>query len=315
MHETEAVFHDGSTIPIRIEGEGRSLLLPVRSTPHDPATAETMRQWGADPELGPRLIDGLTASVRVIAADYEAHRMAYPAADTLTPENVAADLLAIADAAGADRFAYYGYSWLALAGLQLAIRTDRLWALAMGGFPPIDGPYAEMLAVTRAAHRASSSDGAAAGTVEDVTPGDWDSATIQTDEAQTRQFVTLYEALSGFDDAAVQGELRMPRLCFAGSEDAIEYSPKWGGVTVRIAEPLVRNRTRLESAGWVVVVLEGLDHLGAMHHEVVLPLLRGWLSSPLTVRPLGTKFRSGGVSAGVCSRNDGPPLLRHALRS
>ena len=82
--------------------------------------------------------------------------MAHPAPDTLTPANVAADLLAIADAAGADTFAYYGYSWLALAGLQLAVRTDRLWALAMGGFPPLDGPYQSMLSVTRSAHRMAS---------------------------------------------------------------------------------------------------------------------------------------------------------------
>jgi len=41
----------------------------------------------------------------------------------LTAENVVADFLGVADAAGADRFAYYGY-------------------------PPIDGPYEEMLRVT-----------------------------------------------------------------------------------------------------------------------------------------------------------------------
>src|SRR5439155_24481789 len=111
-----------------------------------------MRAWGADPDIGPTLIGGLSPAFRVVAADYEAHRLANPAPSTLTPDNVAADLLAIADAAGAERFAWYGYSWLALVGLQLALRTDRLRALVMGGFPPIDGPYAPMLAVTRAAH-------------------------------------------------------------------------------------------------------------------------------------------------------------------
>jgi hypothetical protein len=34
----------------------------------------------------------------------------------LTADAVAADLLAIADAVGADRFAYYGYSWLGWPG-------------------------------------------------------------------------------------------------------------------------------------------------------------------------------------------------------
>lgn len=61
-----------------------------------------------------------------MAADYEGQLTAHPKPETLTAANVAADLLAIADAAGADRFAYYGYSWLALAGFQLALRTDRL---------------------------------------------------------------------------------------------------------------------------------------------------------------------------------------------
>ena len=128
MHTTEARLHDGTTIAVHISGDGRNVLLPVRPVPHDPAQAETMRQWGADPDLGPNLVAGLSSSFRVIAADYEAHRMAHPAPDTLTPRNIAADLLAIADAAGADTFAYYGYSWLGLTGLQLAIRTDRLWA-------------------------------------------------------------------------------------------------------------------------------------------------------------------------------------------
>jgi hypothetical protein len=43
-----------------------------------------------------------------------------------------------------------------LVGLQLAIRTDRLTALVMGGFPPLSGPYDEMLDVTSATHRMAS---------------------------------------------------------------------------------------------------------------------------------------------------------------
>ena len=108
----------------------------------DDATAEQMRAWGADPHLGHTLATGLAdAGFRVIAADYERHLAQHPKPGTLTAAGAAADLLAVADAAGAARFAYYGYSWLALAGLQFAIRTDRLSALAMGGFPPLGGPY------------------------------------------------------------------------------------------------------------------------------------------------------------------------------
>jgi hypothetical protein len=279
MAETaEAVLHDGSKIPVTIHGEGPALLLPARLQPFDPAAAETMRKWGGDPDLGPALVRGLSDSNRVIVADYEGHRMAQPAAETLTPDNLAADLLAIADAAGAGVFGYYGYSWLALSGLQLSLRTDRLRALAMGGFPPLNGPYKSMLAVTRAAHSMSIQEPDPAWVpVDDAEPGDWDSAAVQTTEAQTRQFVTIYEALQDFDDSAAAVPGGLPRLAFAGADDKIDYSPQWGGVQVRIGEPLARRRDELLAAGWDVQVLPGLDHLGAMHSSVVLPILAGWL--------------------------------------
>ena len=282
----EAVLHDGSVIPVTLHGDGPALLLPVRAEPYELAEAETMRKWGGDPDLGPTLIRGLSGSNRLIVADYERHRMAHPAAETLTPDNLAADLLAIADAAGADGFGYYGYSWLALSGLQLALRTDRLRALAMGGFPPLDGPYQAMLAVTRAAHAMSTQEPDPAWvSVDDAEPGDWDSAAVQTTEAQTRQFVTLYEALQDFDDASAEIRGDLPRLAFAGAEDRIDYSPQWGGVTVRIGEPLAAHQEALAAAGWDVQVLPGLDHLSAMHGSVVLPVLAGWLREIGWVRP------------------------------
>ncbi|MBB6402831.1 alpha/beta hydrolase [Arthrobacter sp. AZCC_0090] len=273
-----AVLHDGTTIPITIQGNGRALMVPVRLTPYLPEEADTMRRWGADPDLGPNLVKGLARSHRVIVADYEGHRMAHPAPDTLSPLNVTADLLAIADAADAEAFAYYGYSWLALCGLQLAIRTDRLWALAMGGYPPLDGPYESMLAVTRAAHSmAAQSANQVPSPASDVEPGDWDSIPVQTNEAQTRQFVTLYEALQDFDDSSALVPRDLPRLAFAGAEDRIEYGPEWGSVHVKIGEPLALHKQSLIEAGWDVQVLPGHDHISAMHSSVVLPLLTDWL--------------------------------------
>lgn len=274
-----AVLHDGSTIPISLHGSGPALVLPLPLAGHTPEEAETLRQWGGDPDLGPNLLHGLSETNRVIAVDYEAHRMAYPAPDTLTPDNITADLLAIADAAQAETFAYYGYSWLALCGLQLAIRTDRLAALVMGGFPPLDGPYASMLAVTRAAHEASERAlSEPAVPAPEVEPGDWDTASIRTTPDQTRQFLTLYEALQDFDDAAAPVPAGLPRLAFAGSADNIDYSPQWGGVRVRIGEPLAVHERELVAAGWDVQVLPGMDHLGAMQSSVVLPLLQSWLA-------------------------------------
>src|SRR6266566_3154384 len=201
IHMPEATFHDGSTIEIEVDGKGPTLLLPVNPHPVTGPQAEAMRQWGADPELGHSLIKGLSDAFRVVAFDYEGQCLRIPKPDTLTPANAASDLLAVADAAGAARFAYYGYSWLALIGLQLAIRTDRLSALIMGGFPPLNGPYEEMLLVTTASYEMAS--GARA--MPSAEESEWSGMALSRD--QTRQFVTLYQALQGFDDRAAQAQI------------------------------------------------------------------------------------------------------------
>jgi pimeloyl-ACP methyl ester carboxylesterase len=281
----QARLHDDSTIAVEVEGDGPTVLLAVNPWPVEGAQAEEMRRWGADPALGRSLIDGLSDNFRVVAFDYEGHVLQVPKPGTLTPANVAGDLLAVADAAGADRFAYYGYSWLALAGLQLAIRTDRVAALVMGGFPPVDGPYAQMLAVTMATHELAMANAASPPATEPpeepAGEPDWSQVQVTLSEAQTRQFVTLYQALRGFDDRAAQARLSCPRLCVVGSADEIDYDERWGGVHVSMAGPVIGRRAELEGLGWDVRVLEGLDHMQAMQAAQVLPILRPWLAGRL----------------------------------
>jgi pimeloyl-ACP methyl ester carboxylesterase len=280
----EARLHDGSTIEVQVHGRGPALLLPVNPEPVEGPQAEEMRRWGADPALGRALIDGLSDALQVVAFDYEGHVLQVPKPDTLTPANLTGDLLAVADAAGAERFAWYGYSWLAVGGLQLAVRTDRVSALVMGGFPPIDGPYAEMLRVTTATHRMTTEprDSAvpASAPVASEEP-DWSTVEVTLSEAQTRQFVTFYQALQGFDDRAAQARLGCPRLCFVGSADEITYDQRWGGLRVSFADPVVSRRAELEALGWQVRVLDGLDHTQAMQAAAVLPILRAWLTAAL----------------------------------
>ncbi|MDA0568051.1 alpha/beta hydrolase [Streptomonospora sp. S1-112] len=317
----QARTHDGSTIDFEVQGEGPTLLLPLDPAPVEGARAEELRAWGTDPALGHSLMTGLADLVRVVAFPYENHVQAHPKPDTLTADNVAADMLAVADAAGAERFAYYGYSWLALTGLQLALRTDRLSALAMGGFPPLGGPYAEMLRVTEVTHERAKAqeDGQDHGNGRDGQTGqgaaawgggedapepvqgaapeaaeaaeameaasladyDWSAAELTLSGPQTRQFVTLYRSLAGFDDRAAQARLAVPRLCFAGSADVIDYDANWGGVRVDIAGPLHRRRAELEELGWRVRLLDGLNHMTAMQPTAVLPVLRPWLAEVL----------------------------------
>lgn len=272
----EATLHDGSVIEIVARGTGPTLLLPVNPQPVTGPQAEEMRVYGADPELGPSLINGLSDVFRVVAFDYEGQCLRLPKPDTLTPDNIASDLLAVADAVGADQFAYYGYSWLAVLGLQLAIRTNRLSALIMGGFPPLNGPYAEMLRLTTASYELASGARTTAPADED---SEWSGNTLSVD--QTRQFVTLYQALQGFDDRAAQARITCPRLCFVGSADAIQYGESWGNVYVNLAAPIMQGRARLSALGWEVRVLEGLDHMQATQAQQVAPILRLWLASQL----------------------------------
>jgi len=271
----EATLHDGSTIEIEIHGAGPTLLLPVNPQPVVGPQAEQMRKYGADPALGQSLIKGLSDAFRVVAFDYEGQCLGRPKPDTLTPANTASDLLAVADAAEADRFAYYGYSWLAMLGLQLAIRTDRLWALIMGGFPPLNGPYEEMLLVTTAAYEIASGTRATPSADE----SEWSGVSRSRD--QTQQFVTLYQALQGFDDRAAQAQITCPRLCFVGSADEIQYDQHWGNVFVSLAGPIVQGQAQLSELGWDVRVLDGLDHIQAMQAKQVVPILRSWLAHQL----------------------------------
>jgi pimeloyl-ACP methyl ester carboxylesterase len=271
----EATLHDGSIIEIEIHGAGPTLLLPVNPRPVTGPLAEQMRQYGTDPALGQSLIKGLSDAFRVVAFDYEGQCLRRPKPDTLTPATAAGDLLAVADAVGAHRFAYYGYSWLALIGLQLAIRTDRLSALIMGGFPPLNGPYEEMLRVTTATYEMASG----ARPMPSAAESEWSGISLSKD--QTRQFVTLYQVVQGFDDRAVQVRLTCPRLCFVGSKDEIQYSKSWGNVHVSLAGPIVRGQAQLSELGWDVRVLDGLDHTQAMQARYVVPILRSWLASNL----------------------------------
>jgi pimeloyl-ACP methyl ester carboxylesterase len=255
--------------------------MPVNPRPVEGPQADEMRKWGADPSLGHSLVSGLSDAFRVVAFDYEGHVLGKPKPDTLTPANVARDVLAVADAVGADRFAFYGYSWLAVIGLQLAIRTDRLSALVMGGFPPLGGPYAQMLQVTTATHGMAVEAEKSSQPATAVQAGDWSSVSVSMSEAQTRQFVTLYRTLQDFDDRAAQGGITCPRLSFVGSADEIVYGEKWGSVHISMAGPVMQRRAELEALGWAVRVLDGFDHMQAMQATHVLPMLLPWLVSQL----------------------------------
>lgn len=94
----EVRLHDGSAIDVEVRGDGPAVLLSVNPRPVEGPQAIKLRKWGVDPALGRSLIDGLSDAFRVVAFDYEGHVLGTPKPDTLTPANIAGDLLAVADA-------------------------------------------------------------------------------------------------------------------------------------------------------------------------------------------------------------------------
>jgi len=190
---------------------------------------------------------------------------------TLSPATVARDYLAIADAAGADRFAYYGYSWGAVTGLQLAIRTGRLTALVSGGFPMIGGPYRAMRTLCRTIERTAlriEDDGA-------EPTKDW-LAYGSSSVAEIRGFASFYDALRGFADRDVQGRITCPRLCFGGTADVEMLE---GRVLFSGGKLIADHGDEMRRAGWEVQMVQGKDHAGAAAPDVAAPLVRAWLDT------------------------------------
>jgi pimeloyl-ACP methyl ester carboxylesterase len=195
-----------------------------------------------------RLIDGY----RVLVMDFpnigKSERI--PASE-LTADRVCAHLLGVADAAGFDRFAWWGYSWGGIVGLQLAWRTDRLTALVCGGWPPLGNLYPKVLESCR--------------------------ATADTTEYQ-RQYISFYQSLEDWPEADSVKRITCPRIAYFGSEDVIER----GGVRMETAALLREHRGELETLGWVVEEIPGRGHSVWTDPAAVVPIVRPFLDTAIS---------------------------------
>lgn len=276
---------DETVLKVGLVGNPNSptIMLPITKKSVYGKEAENLKLWGVDPELGKHFIEGLMGNFQILYFDYEGHRLQHPNPKNLTSENLVKDLLTIADKMNVERFSYYGYSWLALVGLQLAIRTDRLETLIMGGFPPMDGPYKEMMVVTNKAYEQAlyNQNLLVIKEHDQVDPEkvDWDNVQIKSGTNQTKQFVTMYKSLVEFNDRKIQHKLNVPRLAFAGENDTIVYGKNFGSVTVDISGILKNNKQELEQLGWDIEIIKGsnMDHTKAMQPATVLSLIKQWL--------------------------------------
>jgi len=211
------------------------------------------------PPVGPRFLRLLADRYRVLVADYPSiGRSATVPPGEFTVERVCADLLEVADAAGFARFAWWGGTFGAIAGLLLATRTRRLTALVSAGWPPLGGPYLAMLQGTRL----NAPDPPA------------HARAILRDPAQYAQWVTFYESLAGWpDEAAAVAGIDCPRLVAYGADAEADVA----GIPLRPAATIRAHRAALEALGWQVVEVPDRDSALILDPETLVPVVRRFL--------------------------------------
>jgi pimeloyl-ACP methyl ester carboxylesterase len=250
LDSASGVFYD-------VQGQGQPLLIGL------PLMASLTQIFGSEmQDVLDGYLDRLTDRYRVLRVDYPSIGGSRDIApQDLTADRVCADLLAVATAAGFDRFAYWGYSWGAAAGLQLASRTDRLTALVLGGWPPLGAPYKDILQATRLKQ-------------PDPEPS---SLKILRSKQQYRQWETYYASMLSWCEGESVARIRIPKMVFFGSEgDLVE-----AGVPIRIASIIREQRTTLEGQGWEICELADQDHGVCMAPQLVVPPVRAFLDGAL----------------------------------
>jgi pimeloyl-ACP methyl ester carboxylesterase len=249
--------------------------------PHDPATGIYWETHGAGPtvfvglplmashvevfgEAARPMLEAWLAALApnhtVLLADYPGiGRSADHDPSTMTADRVVGDLLSVASAAGVERFAWTGYSWSAAVGLQLATRSDRVSALAIGGWPPLAAPYDGIRAASHAR----------IGRVPNH------ARVMLRNDAQYRQWASFYASLIGWDEAAEVGALDIPALLYFGAQGNLVEE----GFDVPIASRCREQRARLERLGWQVCEIAGFGHDVIGQTDLVLPPLAAFLEA------------------------------------
>lgn len=229
--------------------------LPLMASHNEIFGAAAMPMFG-------HYLDRLRDRFRVILIDYPSiGKSADIVPEDLTADRVSSDVLSVADAAGCDRFAFWGYSWSGAAGLQLAARTDRLSALVIGGWPPLGAPYANILEASRRK-------------IGRVEPS---SRAVLRNDDQYRQWSNYYESMIGWDETASIAAIRCPRLGYFGGEgDLVE-----AGLPINIASAFRANRAQLEHMGWEIVEFPNRGHDVCMDAALIVPVIASFLDRAL----------------------------------
>lgn len=246
-------LHAESGVYYEVHGTGLPLFLGF------PILASHAEVFGeAAGTVRDQFLAGLTDRYQVMLADYPSiGRSEDIPPEQLTVDRVCNDLLAVATAAGFNEFIYWGYSWGAAVGLQLAARTQRLSALVMGGWPPLGAQYADALAAS----------------VEQIENPPAAVQVVLRSPAQYAQWSHFYRSLGDWSETELARRLSMPRLAFAGERGDVMA----GNYLIRNASTLRSRKAELEAMGWQISLIPDADHSVGIQPSKVLPLVRDFL--------------------------------------
>ncbi|MDJ0653341.1 MAG: alpha/beta hydrolase [Xanthomonadales bacterium] len=242
-----------SGVYFELHGQGQPLLLgfPVMASHGEIFGPEAAR-------VRDRYLELLTDRYQVLLVDYPSiGRSRDIPPDQLTADRVCSDLLAVADAAGFERFTYWGYSWGASSGLQLAWRSDRIAALVAGGWPPLGAAYREALAAS----------------LEQIdNPPDYAMVVLRS-PAQYAQWSTFLSSIQDWPEETAARRLACPRLAFVGAEGDTDA----GSQDILNATILRQRAPELEAMGWAVRLIADEGHDVCMKPDVLVPVVREFL--------------------------------------
>ena len=241
-----ATTDDGVQIHYRLMGPKDAPVIWV-GYPWTKGWSDVMEEMGAGrygEEAAQQIISTLTSKYRVLYVDYPRGTgdSTGPLPGDLKVDTVAKDYVAVADAAGVDRFVAMGFSWSAGFGIHAAARTKRVAGLIVGGWPVLDAPHEELLGMSAAttnalpAGRAKQVLGSNVNYYQSIIDGNWDAQAAVEFMADRAGMLYLFV---GSEDVGVPGM----------------------GITLPIAEPIIEHKEQLETKGWKVLVIPGYDHM------------------------------------------------------
>ncbi len=209
-----------------------------------------------------RFLAGLTDRYSVLLVDYPSIGLSRTIpAQELSIDRVCDDMLAVADAAGFERFAWWGGTFGAVTGLALASRSDRVSALVCAGWSPLGMPYQGMVEAARAQLHDPPAH----------------SRVMLREPAQYAQWCVFYSSLGADWEARTVSRIRCPRTVIYGerAESSVGACPLPIAATLRARGP------ELQRLGWHVVELQGADAGLILDPGQIVPAARQFLDSVL----------------------------------